>query len=89
MKGEDLSENSHLKERDFYLEFEYHAPPMTVGSPVAGKSLAMRVPMLLSETPPRFGPIARMGEDNEYVYGQIVGLSPEEIKQLTEEGVFT
>jgi benzylsuccinate CoA-transferase BbsF subunit len=89
MKGEDLSEDSHLKERGFYLEFEYHAPPMTVGSPVAGKSVAMRVPMLLSETPPRFGPISRMGEDNEYVYGQIVGLSAEEIKHLTEEGVFT
>lgn len=89
MKGEDLSDNSHLKERGFYLEFEYHAPPMTVGSPVAGKSVAMRVPMLLSETPPRFGPVSRMGEDNDYVYGEILGMSPEESKQLTDEGVFT
>ena len=89
MKGEDLSENSHLKERGFYLEFEYHAPPMTVGSPVAGKSVAMRVPMILSETPPRFGPVSRMGEDNEYVYGGILGMSAAEFKQLTEEGAFT
>jgi len=88
MKGEDLSEDSHLKERGFYLEAEYHAPPMTVGSPIKGKSVAMRVPMILSQTPPRFGPVSRMGEDNEYVYGKMLGMSAEEIKQLTEEGVF-
>jgi crotonobetainyl-CoA:carnitine CoA-transferase CaiB-like acyl-CoA transferase len=28
------------------------------------------------------------GEDNEYVYGEILGMSSKEIAELTEEGVF-
>ena len=38
------------------------------------------------------GPIDRgapmYGEDNEYVYGELLGMSTQEIAKLTEEGVF-
>jgi crotonobetainyl-CoA:carnitine CoA-transferase CaiB-like acyl-CoA transferase len=50
------------------------------------------VPVKLSETPPYIGgPINRgapcYGEDNEYVYGELLGLSTAEIGRLVDQGV--
>jgi len=45
-------------------------------------------PFLLSETPAQLRrSSALLGEHNEYVFQQILGLSPEEMKQLAAEGV--
>jgi hypothetical protein len=30
----------------------------------------------------------KVGQDNNYVYGKLLGLSKEEIRKLTKEGVF-
>jgi len=50
------------------------------------------VPVKLSESPAYIGGrIDRgapcYGEDNNYVYGELLGMSGEEIKALAEEGV--
>jgi crotonobetainyl-CoA:carnitine CoA-transferase CaiB-like acyl-CoA transferase len=50
------------------------------------------VPVKLSESPAYIGGrIDRgapcYGEDNEYVYGELLGMSSQEIKTLAEEGV--
>lgn len=42
----------------------------------------------LSKTPPHLGPAPCLGEHNEIVYTQILGLSDEEFAQLLVEGVF-
>jgi crotonobetainyl-CoA:carnitine CoA-transferase CaiB-like acyl-CoA transferase len=51
------------------------------------------VPVKMSETPPHIGgPIDRgapcYGEDNYEVYGQLLGLTHDEVDSLAEEGVF-
>ena len=56
--------------------------------PLAGRRSAVK----LSESPAYIGGrIDRgapgYGEDNEYVYGELLGMSSEEIKALAEEGV--
>jgi crotonobetainyl-CoA:carnitine CoA-transferase CaiB-like acyl-CoA transferase len=64
---------------------------------VTGKKIGRwpvaEVPVKLSESPAFAG--GRLdrgapcyGEDNEYVYGEILGMSSKEIAELTEEGVF-
>jgi hypothetical protein len=56
--------------------------------PVAGKTVTWKEPTYLSDTPCMFGPMHKVGQDNDYVYGKLLGLSKAEIKKLTEEGVF-
>jgi benzylsuccinate CoA-transferase BbsF subunit len=90
-KGEDLARNKHLKSHNFYKELEYYAadfekPGMTW--PVAGKSPVFSEPINFSETPCAFGPMHKVGQDNNYVYGKLLGMSKEEIRKLTKEGVF-
>jgi crotonobetainyl-CoA:carnitine CoA-transferase CaiB-like acyl-CoA transferase len=51
------------------------------------------VPIKLSESPAYIGGridrgAPMYGEDNEYVYGELLGMSTQEIKALAEEGVF-
>jgi len=50
------------------------------------------VPVKLSESPAYIGGrldrgAPNYGEDNEYVYGELLGMSSQEIKALAEEGV--
>ncbi|MGZ5145184.1 MAG: CaiB/BaiF CoA transferase family protein [Burkholderiales bacterium] len=51
------------------------------------------VPIKLSESPAYIGGridrgAPMYGEDNEYVYGELLGMSTDEIKKLADEGVF-
>lgn len=90
-KGEDLANSEHLKEHNFYKEAEYYAADFNspgVTWPVAGKSPVFSYPIYFSETPLGFGPMHKVGQDNNYVYGKLLGMSKEEIKKLTKEGVF-
>ncbi|MDD5093186.1 MAG: CoA transferase [Dehalococcoidia bacterium] len=87
-KCSDLVESSHLKQRNFYQETMYPVYPFDRDASFAGPSLAMPVPVNFSETPCTFGPTGRIPEDNDYVYGQLLGMSENEIKRLTDEGVF-
>ncbi len=53
-------------------DYEFEAPPFT-----------------LAETPARLRrPSPCLGEHNDYVFGQVLGLAPDEIARLAAEGVF-
>jgi len=49
--------------------------------------LAARLPLLLSDTPCFTGPYRRIGEDNDHVYRDLLGMSPEEMSTLIDRGV--
>jgi crotonobetainyl-CoA:carnitine CoA-transferase CaiB-like acyl-CoA transferase len=57
-----------------------------------GRWPVAEVPVKLSETPPHIGgPVDRgapcYGEDNEYVFGELLGMSTREIGRLADDGV--
>jgi len=54
----------------------------------AGTTVTWEEPAYLSDTPFGFGPMHKIGQDNDYVYGKLLGMSQAEIKKLTKEGVF-
>ena len=69
----------HSKQRDWYTEVEH---------PVIGKRIVITPPWKLSETPARIekaGPL--LGEHNDYVFGELLGMPEQEIAQLIEEQV--
>lgn len=76
---EALTNDPHLKEQGYFVEVEH---------PELGKRPTDGVVWALSETPgciQRPGPT--LGQDNQYVYGELLGMSHEEIKQLAGEAV--
>ncbi len=90
-KGEDLARSEQLKSHEFYKETEYYSADFEkpgVKWPVAGRSPVFSEPIYFSDTPVMFGPMHKVGQDNNHVYGKILGMSKEEIRQLTKEGVF-
>ncbi|MBI4641472.1 MAG: CoA transferase [Candidatus Tectomicrobia bacterium] len=69
----------HLKERDFFVNLEH---------PDIGTVTHPNVPMKLSETPGALRmPIPRLGEHNDYVFGELLGLPKEEIERLERDEV--
>jgi len=77
--AEELFTNPHLKEREVATEVEH---------PVMGKQVVLNPPWKLSATPARIeraGPL--VGEHNEYVFGELLGMTKQEIAQLIEEKV--
>jgi formyl-CoA transferase len=45
------------------------------------------IPWKLSETPPKIqGPAPQVGQHNDYVFGELLGLSAAEQRQLAEDG---
>lgn len=89
-KGQDLYESAHLRERNFYRGTRFYVSDRSklgmdwdLGPP----AVAWSIPMRLSETPCDFGSYKRIGEDNEYVYGQLLQMSTAEIEELTKEGI--
>ncbi|MBI4641362.1 MAG: CoA transferase, partial [Candidatus Tectomicrobia bacterium] len=79
--GEDLNRRDpQLEARGFFEELDH---------PEIGRARFEGVPMKLSKTPGRLLHAAPLlGEHNDYVYGKLLGMSREEIRQYTEEGVF-
>jgi crotonobetainyl-CoA:carnitine CoA-transferase CaiB-like acyl-CoA transferase len=58
-----------------------------------GRWPVAEAPVKMSESPAYIGGridrgAPMYGEDNEYVYGELLGMSTQEIRKLTEEGVF-
>lgn len=89
-KGEDLAQSPHLRERGFYRETTYYMPapnkPPTEWQESA-PIISSPVPVNFSRTPLSLGHIRRIGEDNQYVYGELLGISQQEIEELTKDGV--
>ncbi|MBN1613112.1 MAG: CoA transferase [Deltaproteobacteria bacterium] len=79
MNSEDLFKDPHLKAREVY---------QTVEHPVIGKDWVVAPPWRLSETPAaitRHAPL--LGEHNDLVFHEMLGMSREEIQALEQEEV--
>ena len=77
--GQDLDNDPQLKHRHFYWELDH---------PDIGKFTYSGMPARLSKTPYEIRRAPMLGEHNEYVYTELLGLSDEEFAQLTSDGVF-
>ena len=77
-----------LTERFSDPHFESRQTHLQVEHPATGVDIIAGVPFKLSETPCEVRrPAPLMGEHNEYVLGELLGKSKEEITQLIEEQV--
>jgi len=74
-----LFDDPHLKQRGVFQQVEH---------PVIGKDWVIGPPWKLSETPASIRCHAPLlGEHNHYVFCELLGMSPEEVKTLEEEQV--
>lgn len=79
LTGKDLFNDPHLKERDFSAK---------VNHPVIGERTVIGPPWKLSETPAKiFSASPLMGEHNDYVFGDLLGIPKDKIEALKKEGV--
>lgn len=75
----ELFNDPHFKERRLTAEVEH---------PRMGKQIVIGAPWQISDSPPsvrRASPL--LGEHNEYVFGELLGMSRQEIARLEEEKV--
>jgi benzylsuccinate CoA-transferase BbsF subunit len=70
----DLAKDPQLKERGFFVEL--------------GKTISDGVPVRLSDTPARYRRAAPgRGQDNDYVYKKLLGMSEDELAGLRQNGI--
>jgi benzylsuccinate CoA-transferase BbsF subunit len=80
LSTKQCTHDTHLEAREFFIKTEH---------PVLGKVTLTSLPFRFSNSPKGNYKVAPLlGEDNEYVFGQLLGMSKQEIKQLTDEKVF-
>lgn len=79
LSPQELMSDPHLKERGFFLEMDH---------PEVGRRLMVGLPARLSSNPfLNYEHSPLLGEHNQYVFGELLGLSPGELSRLEEEGV--
>src|SRR5262249_38491305 len=79
LNGADLAADPQLGERGFYA---------AVKLPDGGSTRVTGVPMRLSATPASIRTVApEVGEDNDYILGELLGLSRAERAELVAAGV--
>jgi benzylsuccinate CoA-transferase BbsF subunit len=79
LSNQEIFSDPHFKERKLAVEVEH---------PVMKKQVVLGAPWKLSETPAEVIKASpTMGENNEYVFGELLGLSSNEIKRLMDEQV--
>ncbi len=79
LSSEGLFKDPHVRDRGVFLEVEH---------PVIGNDWVIAPPWRLSETPAQINRHAPLlGEHNEYIFGELLGMSPEEIKTLEQQKV--
>ncbi|MXZ92470.1 MAG: CoA transferase [Chloroflexi bacterium] len=80
MNAREMAENSHYQARGVHVQWE----DQQLGKPVTGVGIVPR----FSETP---GKIWRgsvpVGHDNELIYGNLLGITPQTLDKLTARGV--
>ena len=77
----DLASDPQLKARDFFIELDH---------PELGRTISDATPIKLSDTPARYSRAAPVaGQDNEYVYGELLGMSEDEIAELRQQGIIS
>jgi len=78
--NEDLFNDPHCREREYLV---------TVQHPEVGQLYALAPPWKFSVTPTRVTrPAPVLGEHNDYVFGELLGMSQDDIAILANEGVF-
>ncbi|MDO8674263.1 MAG: CoA transferase, partial [Dehalococcoidia bacterium] len=73
-----LVHDPHLRERNFF---------MSVDHPATGPRVHPTSGIHLSETPAHFSRAPLLGEHNQRVFGDLLGMTSEEIEQLAAAGV--
>lgn len=88
-QGTDLNESAHLQSRNFYQDTQYWEAERGVKATewVEGESVSWSIPAKMSGTPIDFGKYSNIGEDNAYVFGELLGLTDREITELEGAGV--
>ena len=88
-QGQDLNANAHLKSREFYQDTQYWEAERGVKATewTEGESVSWSIPAKMSATPIPFSKYSNIGEDNAYVFGQLLGMADDEIERLEEAGV--
>ena len=76
--AQDLFRDPHLRERDVFVEVEH---------PEGGKHEVVGLPWKMSDCEPVLRRSPRLGEHNDYVFGEVLGLKLAEIRRLRREGV--
>ena len=75
----DLVQDPQLQERGFFIEIEH---------PVVGKMVTDASPIRLSQYPAQYRRTApAAGQDNDYVFRRLLGLTDEDLTQLRSENV--
>ena len=75
---DEVRRDRQLAARGFFEEVEHLAK---------GRVVAPGIPLGLTGTPSRTGRAgAGIGQDNDYVFGALLGMSPEEIRRAIEAG---
>lgn len=74
----DLLDNEHLAERDYWVEIEHEEAHVTYPGPWAKLS---KTPISVRHRAPH------IGEHNDHVYGNLLGLTDEDISALSGDGV--
>jgi len=79
LSNEEILNDRHFRERGLAVEVEH---------PAMGKQVVLGPPWRLSETPAGVEKAAPViGEQNEYIFGELLGMPSQEIKGLMEEEV--
>ena len=88
-QGQDLHDSAHLQSRDFYQDTQYWEAERGVKATewTEGESVSWSIPARMSATPIAFGKYSNIGEDNAYVFGELLGLTDGEIVELEAAGV--
>jgi len=77
--NEDVAKDRHMRERGFLVELPH---------PETGPYTHAGVPWTMSRTPCKVRrPAPRLGEDTDYVLGEILGYSPDKIAELHDTGI--
>jgi len=75
----DLAQDPRLKQRGFFIELDH---------PELGKTISDAVPIKLSDTPARYTRAAPvLGQDNDYIYGELLGMNGDEVAELRQQGI--
>jgi len=79
--AEDLANDPHLRARDFFIPLEH---------PVLGKTVADASPIKFKENSrDKWKAAPLLGEDNRYVYMELLGFTEGELSSYIEKGIIT
>jgi len=85
-QGQDLYESPHLKAREFYRPTPFYLADRDKPAYEweGGEAIASANPPKLSVSPMDFGHYSNIGEDNDYVFKALLGMSQADVDRLTD-----